>query len=380
MKALSSDDFEDATVITTQDAEDITLAQRDIDDQINSIFSEVGSDNREVTFHFQVWRVLKDQADTAFLFKGLISDLPIMERLRDEYDGGKFFIQVYRNKKRYRQLRVTVEAPKKPAVPAALKNDMAEMIKAVSEQQERQFTMLRETMMQMVGKPSTPAPSQIETMTVMMGLMKSMKDFAAPPPQSNTVSPDKMIDILMKGMELGRESGGGGSETNFLDVVKEALKSPLLLSAANQVTNMIPAPRPIAPNPASLTNKSVSIPNQSEQIKEVPKMNNVIVHNINMLVSKAEKGADPILYAEFIMDNVPEEIINQYIVQDDLIAQLSKINPKVSDYKEWFLELRDHIQGVLTGVGEDDDNMSNESTINPNDLNTGGDGGDKTDP
>lgn len=370
-KELSAD-FEDADVVITQSAEDISLAQNDIDDQINSIFSEVGSDKNEITFHFQVWRILKDQADMAFLFKGFVSDLPIMERLRDEYDGGKFFIQIYKNKKRYKRMRVTVEAPKKNA-PTVIKNEMAEMIKAINEQQQQQFAMLKDTILQISGKQTLPAVDPMTMMTSMLNAMLQMKNFVTPPQQNNSVSPDKMIEVLIKGMELGRESGGGG-DTNMLDIAKEAIKAIPHLSAMS--TNNIVPEKPLKHNPSGqLEQKPKQILNSPKP--EVNKMQKIIAHNLNMLVEKAEKDSDPILYAEFILDNVPEEMIKQYILRDDLIEEMSKINPKVLDHRKWFTELRDHIHGVLTGEGEEDETVTHDETISVNaPIDPSGDGGD----
>lgn len=365
MKQLSSE-IEDGEVIITQTAEDMTLAQNDIDDQINSIFSEVGSDKNEVTFHFQVWRILKDKADMAFLFKGFISDLPIMERLRDEYDGGKFFIQIYRNKKRYKRMTVTVEAPKKNA-PAVIKNEMADILKAIGDQQERQFAMLKETLLQIGGKQTAPV-DPMTMMSSMLGAMLQMKNFVSPAEQ-NSVSPDKMIEVLIKGMELGRDSSNGGNETNILDVVKETVKALPALATFTQVPEK---PRPVQP-PLNKNPKQIS----NEPKPEVNKMQKIIAHNLNMLVEKAEKDSDPILYAEFILDNVPEEMIKQYILRDDLIEEMSKINPKVLDHRKWFTELRDHIHGVLTGEGEEDETVTHDTAISVNaPIDPAGDGGD----
>lgn len=377
MRQLADANTDDGEFIITQSAEDITLAQNDVDDQINSIFAEVGSDKNEVTFHFQVWRVLKDQADMAFLFKGLVSDLPIMERLRDEYDGGKFFIQIYKNKKRFKQLKVTVEKPKSNVTTAvvAVKNDMVEMIKAINEQQQQQFNMLKETLLQIAGKQVTPT-DPMAMMASMMGAMMQMKNFLSPAQPENSISPDKMIDVLLKGMEMGKDSGGG-SETGFLDIVKELIKSPALATALTAAQNVPQLPK--ARNAPAIQNNSQSTnpANLSPGSREEPKMNAVIARNLEMLVSKAEKDADPILYAEFIIDNVPESMIKEHILRDDLIESLSKINPKVTQYKEWFLELRDHIQGVLTGEGDEGETVTDEPAISehPSD-DTAGDGGD----
>lgn len=354
-KALVGEDFEESEFIQTQKAEDVTAQQNDIDDQINSILAEVGTDKTEVNYYFQVWRILKDQADMAFLFKGTPADLPIMERLRDEYDGGKFHIQIYRNKKRYKRLQVTVEVPKKVAVAALVKNDLAEVFKEMGRQQQENFNMLKDTVLQMVGKPSTPQPSQIEMMTGMMTLMMSMKNFVSPSAQLN-VSPDKMIEVLIKGMELGRDSGGSG-ETGLMDIAKELIKSPLLGSLAQAVTNPSQLPRPAQITPQSHQAVKQSQPQvQMQQKPQGDDMHNpVIKHYLNKLIEKAEKDSDPILYAEFILDNAPQSMVEKNIMREDLIDYLSSIDSRVSNHKEWFIELRNHIISVLTTPDDSED-------------------------
>ena len=374
-KALTQEDFEEAEYVQTQKAEDITALQNDVDDQINSIFSEVGADKNEVNYHFQVWRVLKDQAEMAFLFKGTPAELPIMERLRDEYDGGKFHIQIYRNKKRYKRLQVNVEVPKKVAVAALVKNDLAEVFKEMGRQQQENFNMLKDTVLQMVGKPSTSAPSQIETMTLMIGLMKSMKDFASPQiPQAPAFDPEKMFDMFLKGMEMGRESGGGG-ETGLMDIAKELIKSPLLgqLAHAATTTQQLPPNMRLAkPAAVALTDNPVKEPVRSTPNPQAPKGDNVnnpvLKHYLNMLIQKAEKDSDPVLYAEFILDNVPQSMVEENIMREDLIEYLSSIDSRVSSHKEWFMELSDHIISVLTSpdeLEEDEGTIDNPGESTP---------------
>lgn len=375
-KALTHDEFEDAVFVQTQNAEDVTAQQADIDDQINSIFSEVGADKNEVNYYFQVWRVLKDQADMAFLFKGTPAELPIMERLRDEYDGGKFHIQIYRNKKRYKRLNVTVEAPKKSYVPPTVKSDMAEMLKEMGRQQQENFNMLKDTVLQMVGKPSTPQPSQMEMMTSMMLLMKSMKDFVSPQvQQAPSFNPEKMFDMFLKGMEMGRDSGGGG-ETGLMDIAKELIKSPLLgqLAQAATTPQLPPAQmriaKPAAPIALTETPATGKTPAVNPQPIKGDNVNNpVLKHYLNMLVQKAEKDSDPILYAEFILDNVPQSMVEQNIMREDLIEYASSIDPRVKQHEEWFLELRAHIISVLTGEDEQEETDSTGGTVPSDDTN-----------
>lgn len=382
-------------IIISQKAEDVSNQQKDSEDQINSIFSEFGSGEHDVQFSFSVWRILPNEADMAFLFKGLPSDMPITERLRDEFDGGKFQIRIFKNKKTFRRVSINVEKPRKSTVVATVKNDMAEMVKVLAEQQERQFAMLRETMLQLNGKNVTPQPSQMEMMAGMMSLLSGMKAFVTPPPAPvvDSFGPEKMMDLLIKGMELGRESGGGGGDgDSLMGLARDFIKSPLAGSLAQAaLTAPKPVQRPVVQQnnpvlsaPVPETNQALNNP-AVEPLENQPMHNPVIVHNLKMLVSKAGQGADPVLYAEFILDNVPESMVQENILRDDLIEYFSAINPKVKTHEAWFLEMRDHIKAVLTEDESDPiiegnpDVTTHSNDPGPSDDHadhTGGDGGD----
>lgn len=415
VKALSHEEFEEGDYVQTQTAEDITLQQADADDQINSIFSEVGADKNETTYYFQVWRILKDKADMAFLFKGTPADLPIMERLRDEYEGGKFHIQIYRNKKRYKRLTVSVEAPKKAVVSQQIKNDMAEMLRVMGTQQQENFAMLKDTVLQMVGKPSTPQPSQMEMMTGMMMLMKSMKDFVSPPSATPVFDPEKMFDMFLRGIEMGRETGGS-SETGLMDIAKELIKSPLLGELAKAGHTQAPPPLPRAPRigpqpmPSMGSERPVTLnPVQTRHVGPVPPLtpsdserplspkppqsptaaplfeepvmsNDVLKYYLDILIQKSGQDSDPVLYAELILDSVPLEIIENIIMRDDLIDYASSFDSRIKAHENWFLELRDHIRAALTDPGEEDDISMDESPILNAASHTTGDGGDPPNP
>ena len=356
MKALNKPNEDEITDVNllTGDSEDISNIVDDIDAQLSSITSELGADKLDVKFTVKVYRVVENKAELAWLFDCTPAELPILQKLRDEYQGGRFECRVYRNNRIYKRVKVVVEAPLKPK-DEPRKSDIAEILAAVSAQQDRQFNQLKETMMQIVGKPTTPQPSQIEMMTGMMALMMSMKNFVSPPAQES-FGAEKMMDLLLKGMEIGRESGGGG-ETGLMDIAKELIKSPLLGSLAQAATNPVPQlPRPVTVNkiPIAVNKSSVPLPlPQGENMH-----NPIIVHNLKKLIEKAEKDSDPVLYAEFILDNVPQSMVEQYIAREDLIDYLSSIDSRVNNHKEWFTELRDHIIGVLTTPDETEETDS----------------------
>lgn len=414
-KLLTQDDFEDAQFVQTQIAEDISLQQEDIDNQINSIFSEVGIDKNDVHFHFQVWQLKENEADASYCFTGTVDDLPIMDRLRDEFDGGKFRIQIYRNKKRFRRITVKIRPSKNVNVSRAIKNDMAEMLRVMGQQQQENFAMLKDTVLQMVGKPSTPQPSQMEMMTGMMMLMKSMKDFVSPPSAAPAFDPEKMFDMFLRGIEMGRETGGS-SETGLMDIAKELIKSPLLGELAKaghmqappslprvpridpQAMASMGSERSVMPNPVQIRPVGPApplTPSDSERplspkpaqslasapLPEEPAMSNdVLKYYLDILIQKAGQDSDPVLYAELILDSVPLEIIENIIMRDDLIDYASSFDSRIKAHENWFLELRDHIRGALTDPGDEDDISSDESPVLNAANHSTGDGGDPPNP
>lgn len=364
LRPENDDDITDVNLLPGN-AEDISNIVDDIDAQLSSITSELGADKLDVKFTVKVYRVVENKAELAWLFDCTPAELPILQKLRDEYDGGRFECRVYKNNRIYKRVKVVVETPKKLAVTQPAKNEMSEMLKEMGRQQQDNFNMLKDTVMQMVGKPSTPQPSQMEMMTGMMALMASMKNFVSPPVQPS-VSPDKMIEVLIKGMELGRDSGGG-SETGLMDIAKELIKSPLLGQLAQAATTMPQLPRqqaqmqiPVQAKPAQP--QMTTQPQPATQPKGTVMQTQVLKHYLDMLVKKAEKDSDPILYAEFILDNVPQSMVEENIMRDDLIEYASTIDPRVKDHQEWFIELRDHIITVLTSPDEEEETDSTDLT------------------
>jgi hypothetical protein len=371
-KLLTKPDEQDITDVFTGDSEDISNIVDDIDAQLSSITSELGADKHDIKFVVKVYRIVENRGELAWLFDCTPAELPILQKLRDEYSGGRFECRVYKNNRIYKRIKVIVEQPTKPK-DEPRKSDIAEILAAVSAQQDRQFNQLKETMMQIVGKPTTPQPSQMEMMTGMMMLMKSMKDFVSPPIQHvPSFDPEKMFDMFLKGMEMGRESGSG--ETGLMDIAKELIKSPLLGSLTQAATSMPPLQQPQLRPQITVPQTSGQIPAQQvtpniQTQQEATMHNPVIVHNLKKLIEKAEKDSDPILYAEFILDNVPQNIIEQYIAREDLIEYLSSFDPRVNDHNEWFIELRDHIISVLTSpddTGDDAGTSDIPGEITPN--------------
>lgn len=366
-KALPApDDTEDAEFTLTGEAEDVSGIVEDIDAQLNNVMSELGADKLDVKFIIKVYRVVPNSGVLSWVFDCSPAELPILARLRDDYNGGKFECRVYKNNRIFRRVTVHVDAPNKPKEEPK-QSEMAQILKAIADQQAAQFTQLKETLLQIAGKQPAPQQGPLEMMTVMLDIMKSMKEFTAPiNPVVPSLDPEKTIDLIMRGMELGRESGGGGDD-GIMGILKEFVKSPLLGETVKAMSAAQSAPQLAAPAnlpvqiPAQLPQTPISAtPNSVPTQPQVKPMQNQFIANyVNQLVDRAKRDSDPMLYAHFILDNVPEQIVRENIAREDLIDEFSKYNPLVREHVEWFTELRNNIIALLTEDEEAGDDVGN---------------------
>ena len=60
---------------------------------------------------------------------------------------------------------------------------------------------------------------------------------------------------------------------------------------------------------------------------------------VAFLVDRAVEGSDPMLYADLILDVVPEAIIRPMLGDGDPVAKLTLIDPRVPQHAQWFREL-----------------------------------------
>lgn len=76
---------------------------------------------------------------------------------------------------------------------------------------------------------------------------------------------------------------------------------------------------------------------------------------VNLLVTQAMAGNPPETYAEMAVDNVPREALDTMLDQHDLIAWLSAIDSRVSNYADWFKEWAENVKNLLNLPPEPDE-------------------------
>lgn len=393
---------DEETVINAEGWDDISDLQDDLDNQLHSIFSEVGGDERDTEFALKVYRVMEGKGKLEYCFSCVPSELPILDKLRDEYNGGTFEVRVYKDNRIYRRRKVFIAPPPKKPEPASshYSPDMSSILREMAEQQNRQFEQMR-NLFSSVMTTQTPAPTQqqpnmMEMMGAMVGIMTQMKEFVTPAqPQTNS------FEQFAKVIEVVKDLGLDGSEKGPWDGLASLAKefAGPLIGTVSQMAEMqkmqtpAPARRPQNPQAQEMQrlnyqpmspqekggNSTVETPSvnpaqQTAPQNETEQMNMVFKMYLNQLCQKAAQDADPALYAELIIDNVPEAHIKQLIDRPDMIQFLSQHNPNVQQFAPWFIELQAAIrEGLdpepsgegLQSVQGSDHNQGNASTTDP---------------
>lgn len=318
--------------------EDISELMDDVDSELDSVTSEFGKDKNDVQLKIKLHRVLERKGEREWLFDILPSELPILDRVKDEYGGGKYEASLFKNGKLFRKFNFNIANPRLSFVPKNNQSDLLAIANMMATQQEKQFAQLKELMQ--VNKP-VQSFNTLEMITGVITLMGQMKNLFPQPAPS-----DKSVDLLLKGMELMKDFTGDKGESSLIDVFRDLIKSPLLEKAIEGTASHVP--NPTLANPALLNPAQISATKPGED-----KMNLIVRGYLNQLIKKAAQNSDPELYAAFILDNVPEKTVREYLLREDLMAQLTAVNPQAAQYTEWFNELKNNIVEMLAEDNEE---------------------------
>lgn len=349
-----AEEFEDVSVIDPE-FEDITDLQNDIDATLSKVSSEFDKDENDVNFKIKLHRVLEKKGEREWLFDILPSELPVMDRVRDEYGGGRYEASMFKNGKLFRKFNFNIATPRTNYVPPVKSNnDLNSIVAMLMQQQKDQMNEFKELILQ-VAKPAAPS-NQMDIVGIMTAMAGMFKVFQGMMPQP--VNNGNGIELLIKGMEVMKDVQGGNGETGLLDVVKELVKSPLIENILQQKVLTAPtaatpaaAPRIAGPAPASPGAPSISATPKTEDENMIRQK--FIAGQINQLVMLAKQNKDPDLYAEVVLDNLPafvsENDIKQVLANENIIEDMSKINPEVKNYEQWFLAFKNSVNQILNG-------------------------------
>lgn len=338
--------------VATQAGDDIPAGRAPVDALSEMLASLQGATTSRIT----VYRVVKNQPQS-YVFECDPASFSL-DDLRDKYNGGEFRLYVTKDGRLFKNMRVVVEPKQMPhhAEHMAPASGMADVLAVMRDGFAAQAAALREAM-----ASARPAPSPFSMMdipaiiTSIAGAVTALRPAVAPAPTEST---SKAIDMFMQGLQLARElrDDSAPADNSIGGMLRDVLKSPIVAAAVQSAAQTQAQPQPARlPNPAAATPQPAQVshakpaapqPAQPEQ--------QVLTYYLGFLVGKAKGGADPSLYAELVLDNVPDEQLTPMLSRGDaLIDDLIGLHPPVAEHRAWFVALLKEINELL--APEDDD-------------------------
>jgi len=300
------------------------------------------------TARIHVYRIVKNQPP-AYVFECDPTTFSL-DDLRDKYNGGEFRLYIMKDSRLWRNMRVLVE-PKQifhgadPAPPVSHVTDMVAMMR---DSLAQQTTMIRDMLATRAPSPfaNMDLPAIITAAAAALTALRPPPAPVAPPAPDNS---EKALDMFMRGLEIAQNlnQGDGGGIGSML---RDVLRSPIVAAA---VQSAIPAQQPRPPQPAQPALPQPSAPVSHAKPAETPQPqprddNKVLAYYLGFLVGKAQGGADASLYAELVLDNVPDQQLTPLLARgDQLIDHLIEIHPPVAQHREWFVKLVQEINDLL---------------------------------
>ena len=74
---------------------------------------------------------------------------------------------------------------------------------------------------------------------------------------------------------------------------------------------------------------------------------------VAQLVRAAENNSNSFSYAEVVLDQAGDDVAHQFLSAPDWFDTLVGLNPKVSEHRQWFTELRDEALRLLSETDDD---------------------------
>jgi hypothetical protein len=335
----------------------LTGAQDDEEeDALSQLLTELaGSNEAKVTVH----RIVGPGQKMRYVFECPPAEFA-MARLRDEFDGGDFRIFITRGRSMLLNKAVSVEEPKRaPAAPpevAAMNVDVAKLMLAIERQGEVIQRIDRER-----AAPASPLAGMnlAETLTALGTVVSAFRSLIPAPVAAPASSGGKeAVDLLLRGLDLGRElsdgKGEGDSGGGLMGILAEAVKPMIAQAVANAASHPVRAEPVRIAAPAAASSSAPPPPPAPPAPAGEPTMTNanpILSHYLGLLCKKADEGADPALYADVVLDNVPTVSVEAMLAAEpDAVSALAQVHAGVELRRAWFEQLTAAIRTGLDAI------------------------------
>lgn len=358
-----TDQSEEEETVIDVGFEDTTGLKDDQDEAEAAILAQFDADEDNIEWTASIYEVGTKGEKDGWLFDCSMGDIiGVRQKLLDTYGTGLYRARIRRGNRLARFLTYRIVAPRVGPQTMVLEGPNPLAI-AVQDQGR-----LLQNLVEKLGQaPQVPVQNNPMEMIGVMGGMFEMFAKMMPQPAANTgVDPMQMFELVLKGMELGKDNSGSG-ESNVIDLIRDVLKGVDLGSilTAPQIPapgQRITGPRPIAPaaQPGQVpsTDLGEGEPGGPETPDEFPAPKTGqdidpivqgIVGHLAQFIPHAQRGADVGLYADVILDNAPRDAIMHVVTYPDIEAIFQASNPLIKENWEWFGALLNELRDILSG-------------------------------
>jgi len=337
-------------------AEDVSKIVGDNNALENDIRAEMGDSDHDIAFKITVHRIPDTGKDLIFLF-----DLPgenvtgIRARLMREYGAGHYSIRVYKvepgkGARLHRRFSTRIETPMTqapaPQIGSASENALAQLVK-------QQGDALQMLMQRLTQAPAPAASDPLSMFQQMAGMAKAMRDMMGPPPVA--AAPVDPFSMLNSVVSLVKDINSDGREKSTLEQVMEFANSDAVKMVVSNLQTQQQQPMLVAPSQFPQQPRSIAQPQTMQQPQSTPSVSharpaapsqnvatpdtdtqNEMLMDIRFLCTRADKGSDPITYAEYIYDKFDGSFIAMLLNQPDPVGTIGLYVPDVLSRRAWF--------------------------------------------
>lgn len=307
-----------------------------------------------------------------------LKDIPA--RIARDWDPGTYIVRVKHNDKIAFEFRYAIAAPKN-AGSAGVRSELGEFARTFQEALREQRSMFEGFLNRISQTPAVASGGgKQSSVTELVDALSKLDNLRSRgESKSDALSPEKIFEYVTLGLKIaGQRGGGGDKESSWGDILVGLANSDLAKKIGELATggqlNARPAlagpgatapPRTIAPPTEGPTGEgptAASSPATADQVQQF------MFHQIAYLLGRAAQWkasamqkSHPDLYAEWVVDNFPPELLIPLATAPNLLEQLQAIVPEVGVYADWFLALFDSVRSELTEGGQlpDDGALAN---------------------
>jgi hypothetical protein len=308
---------------------------------------------------FQIWKTMPIN-EKGFVGQLTASELTV-EKIQQEFGKGRYRVRGIRSNGTYAK-QTTIDIARDPkgsasAVSAQAATPMQDYIAFIDAREARSSQNMREwaTILAPLGAALIPAlignkgPTLAELTTTLTNL-KSLNG-------GNDSSLGK-IEEVTKLIEAVRGIGGDEKTgSTWVDLIRDGVKELGPAIGAIVATRLPGISAPPAALPKLATPPAAApaaVPAPTPEGKDpMSELLSWLREQLEGLVTQAKRNSDPNLYADVVLDNLPDGVdpamLKNFLAKSDWWASLTMFYPPVRPHAKWFTDCR---QALLAGLEE----------------------------